>query len=92
MKQRWHVVTLKQKRQRAAKQVDKQVAFEPSLLKNSSCSIQAKRFNGALDAIAAAIALANSFQFHNLYWSVKRLNTTHQETGGRPKKGQKRQA
>ena len=77
----------KQKRQRAAKQVDKQVTSVPKAIEKQLFHLQAKRFCRALDATAAAQALANQWKFHNLYRSVKLLSIMNMKLKDGPKKG-----
>lgn len=88
MKQRWHVLSSETSRQQAAKQVDKRVTAEAKTIEKQLFHLQAKRFNSADDAIAAAFSLSKKWKLHRL----KECHTVeHKEykESGRPKKGQK---
>lgn len=87
MKQRWHVETEETSRQRAAKQVDKQVMKEVKAIEKQLFHLQAKRFSLACDATAAAQALAKKWKFHHVKGG-EIVEHNEYEAQGRPKKGQ----
>ncbi|MFK5950380.1 MAG: hypothetical protein QM500_16605 [Methylococcales bacterium] len=66
MKQRWHVLSSETSKQRAIKQVDKKVSKEGRAIEKQLFHLQAKRFNCAEDAKAAAEAFAKKWQFYHL--------------------------
>lgn len=88
MKQRWHVLSSETSQQRAIKQVDKKVAKEADAIEKQLFHLQAKRFNCAKDAAAAAETLAKQWKFHCIK-GTKTVEHLGYEGKGRPKKGQK---
>jgi len=73
---------------RPLRQVDKRVTTIAPTIEKQLVQKQAKRFNLASDAIAAALSLPNSFQLHRLKECHTALHKEYEESG-RPKKGQK---
>lgn len=75
-------------KQRAIKQVDKKVTKEASAIEKQLFHLQAKRFNCAEDAIAAAETLARKWTLHHLK-GTQMIEHLSYEGKGRSKKEQK---
>jgi len=87
MQQRWHVLSSETSKQRAIKQVDKKVSKEANVIEKQLFHLQAKRFNCAEDATAAAEVLARKWKFHGLK-GTETVEHLSYEGKGRPKKDQ----
>ena len=87
MKQRWHVLSSETSRQRAIKSVDKRIGKEEKAIEKQLFHLQAKRFNCAEDAMAAAECQAKKWKMHCLN-STQTVEHFSYEGKGRPKKDQ----
>ena len=88
MEQRWHVLSSDTSRERASKQVDKQVKKEAKIIKKQLFHLQAKRHHHPDNATKMAQTLAKGWKFHTLN-DYDMIEHKKYEGKGRPKKDQK---